>query len=103
MGRHSKPPQPPRATLQDELNSVAITPTLKRHRKLRSRPTATKRPEATTPEEETARSVLATRNYIEDVNARQAITRHDAELRSARQITAIAAEAAELILAPAPE
>jgi hypothetical protein len=37
------------------------------------------------------------------VNARQAIARQNAELRSSRQITAIAAEAAELLLAPAPE
>jgi hypothetical protein len=103
MGRHSKPPPPPRETLQDELNSVAITPTLKRHRKLRSRLTATKRPETTTPEEETVRGVLATRKHVEDVNARQAIARQNAELRSSRQITAIAAEAAELLLAPAPE
>jgi hypothetical protein len=61
MGRHSKPP-PPRETLQDELRSVGIAPTLKRHRKRWSRPaTATTRPEVTTPAEKTVRDVLAAR------------------------------------------
>jgi hypothetical protein len=103
MGRHSSPRPPPRETLQEELSSVAIAPTLKPHRKRRSKLTATKRPKATTPAEETVRDVLATRKHLDNVNARQAIARQDDELRSARQITAIAAEAAELLLAPAPE
>jgi hypothetical protein len=102
MGRHSKPPPPPRATLQQELRSVAIAPTLKRHRKRHSMPeaaTATTRPVATTPAEETVRDVLADRRQVEEVNARRTIARQYAELRSARQITAIAAEAAQLLLA----
>jgi hypothetical protein len=105
MGRHSKPPLPPRETLQDELRSVAITPTLKPHRRRHLRPEATiatTRPEATTPAEETVRDVLADRKRVEDLNARQTIARQDAELRSARQITAIVAGAAELLLVPAP-
>jgi hypothetical protein len=98
MGRHSKPPPPRRETLQDELRSVAITPTLKRHRKCWSRPaTATTRSEVTTRAEETARDVLTARQQVDEINARQTIARWDAELRSARQITAIAAEAAELL------
>jgi hypothetical protein len=101
MGRHSKPLLPPRETLQEERSSVAIASTLKRHRKCRSRPTASK--EATTPVEETVRDVLATRKHVDDVNVRQAIARQDAELKSARQIAAIAAEVAELLLAPAPD
>ena len=53
--------------------------------------------------EETVRDVLATRKHVDDVNVRQAIARQDAELKSARQIAAIAAEVAELLLAPAPD
>jgi hypothetical protein len=106
MTRHSKPPPPPRETLQDELRSVAIAPTPKRPRRRRSgqeASTASTRPETFTPVEETVRDVLADRRQVEEVNARQTIARQHAELRSARQITAIAAEAAELLLAPAPE
>jgi len=97
MTRHSKPPPPPRETLQDELKSVAIAPTLNSHRKRKMKR------EATTPVEETVRYVLATRKHVNDVNTHHAIARQDAELRSARQIKAIAAEAAELLLAPAPD
>jgi hypothetical protein len=96
MGRHSKPPPPPRATLQQELRSVAIAPTLKRH-SMPEAATATTRPEATTPAEETVRDVLADRRQVEEVNARRTIARQYAELRSARQIRAIAAEAAQLL------
>ena len=46
--------------------------------------------------------MLAVRKHVEEVNARQTIAHQDAELRSALQIKAIAAEAAELLLAPAP-
>jgi hypothetical protein len=59
--------------------------------------------EATTPVEERVRHVLAVRKHVEEVNARQAIAYQYAELRSARQITAIAAEAAELLLTPTPD
>jgi hypothetical protein len=97
MTRHNKPPPPPRETLQDELKSVAIAPTLNSHRKHKMKR------EATTPVEETVRHVLAVRKHVEEVNARQTIAHQYAELRSARQITAIAAEAAELLLTPAPD
>jgi hypothetical protein len=46
---------------------------------------------------------LADREHVDDVNTRQAIAHADAELRSARQITEIAAEAAALLLGPVPE
>jgi hypothetical protein len=65
--------------------------------------TATTRPEATTPIEQTVRDVLVERERVDKVNAGRTIARQYAEARWARQIKAIAAEAAELLLAPAPE
>jgi hypothetical protein len=78
MTRHSKPPPPPRETLQDGLRSVAIAPTLNSHRKQNMKR------EATTPVEETVRVVLADRRQVEEVNARQTLAHQDAELRSVR-------------------
>lgn len=93
-------------TIEAELQSVAIAPTLKRHRKRPSWPeatTATMRPEPMTPMEATVRGELAARKHVEQVNAGRTIARQYAEARSARQITEIAVEAAQLLLAPAPE
>jgi hypothetical protein len=46
--------------------------------------TATTRPEVTTPVEETVRDVLAARQRVDEINARQIIARRDAERRCAR-------------------
>jgi hypothetical protein len=56
-----------------------------------------------TPMEETVQDLLAGRKQVEEMNARQINARQDAEAESARQIMAIATEAAALLLAPAPE
>jgi hypothetical protein len=53
--------------------------------------------------EQTVRDVLVERERADEVNAGRTIARQYAEARWARQIKAIAAEAAELLLAPAPE
>ena len=79
----NKTPPPPRETLQDELNSVAIAPTLNAHRKRRLRLEAIKP------------------KPIEVVSSRR--VREDPALRFAWQITAIAIEAAEQPMAPIPE
>src|SRR5262245_84184 len=99
MTRHRKPPPPPRETLHKELRSVASAPTLKRHRKrdysMSEETTATARPEVTTPVAQTVRDVLAERERVDKVNASRTIASQYAEARWARQIKAIAAEAAE--------
>jgi hypothetical protein len=64
---------------------------------------ATTWPEAATPMEQTVRDVLVEREQADKVNADWTIARQHAEARWGRQIKAIAAAAAELILAPAPE
>jgi hypothetical protein len=86
MTRRRKPSAPPlERTLQDELKSVAIAPRLKR----------TKNTLAAI-----AREVEGARERIDALEARD---REDPEARAARQITELAAEVAELLLAPAPE
>jgi hypothetical protein len=106
MARRKKPSASPgERTVEDELRSVAIAPTLKRHRRRPSWPeatTATMRPEPT-PTEKTVRDELAARQHVEHVSAGRSMARQYAEARSARQITAIATEAAALLLAPVPE
>jgi hypothetical protein len=107
MARHKKPSASPgERTVEDELRSVVIAPTLKRPRKRDSMPEetiATARQEPMTPMEETARDELAARQHVEQVSAGRSMARQHAEARSARQITAIATEAAALLLAPVPE
>jgi hypothetical protein len=107
MTRRKKPSASPgERTVEDELRSVAIAPTLKRHRKRDSMPEetiATARQEPMTPMEETVQDLLAGREQVEEMNAHQINARRDAEAKSARQITAIATEAAALLLGPVPE
>jgi hypothetical protein len=103
MTRRKKPSASPG---EDELRSVAIAPTLKRHRKRGSMPEetiATARQEPMTLMEETVQDLLAGRKQVEKTNARQINARQDADAESARQITAIATEAAALLLRPVPE
>jgi hypothetical protein len=95
-----------RAHRRGRLRSVVIAPTLKRPRKRDSMPEetiATARQEPMTPMEETVRDELAARQHVEQVSAGRSMARQHAEARSARQITAIATEAAALLLAPVPE
>jgi hypothetical protein len=107
MARRNKPSASPgERTVEDELGSVAIAPTLKRHLRRPSWPeatTAAMRPEPVTPTEKTVRDELAARQHVEQVSAGRSMARQYAEARSARQITAIATEAAALLLAPVPE
>jgi len=104
MARRKKPSASPgERTVEDELRSVAIATTLKRHRKRDSMPEetiATARQEPMTPMEETVQDLLAGRKQVEEMNASQINARQDAEAESARQITAIATEAAALLLRP---
>ena len=104
--RKKRSASPGERTVEDELRSVAIAPTLKRPRKRDSMPEetiATARQEPMTPMEETVRDELAARQHVEQVSAGRSMARQYAEARSARQITAIATEAAALLLAPVPE
>jgi hypothetical protein len=106
MARRNQPSASPgERTVEDELRSVAIAPTLKRHLRRPSWPEATAAmgPEPVTPTEKTVRDELAARQHVEQVSAGRSMARQYAEARSARQITAIATEAAALLLAPAPE
>jgi uncharacterized Zn finger protein (UPF0148 family) len=106
MTRRKKPSASCERTVEDELRSVAIAPTLKRHRKRDSMPEetiATARQEPMTPMVETVQDLLAGRKQVEEMNARQINARQDAEAESARQIMAIATEAAALLLGPVPE
>jgi hypothetical protein len=107
MARRKKPSASPgERTVEDELRSVVIAPTLKRPRTRDSMPEetiATARQEPMTPMEETVRDELAARQHVEQVSAGRSMARQHAEARSARQITAIATEAAALLLAPVPE
>jgi hypothetical protein len=95
-----------RRQLRGQVAMAQLAHDAERDRKRHLMPVATTpstRPEAMTPVDETVRYVLADREHVDDVNTHQAIAHADAELRSARQITEIAAEAAALLLGPVPE